>query len=64
MLSQRIYKRRIKDSQLQVRIDRTLKLRLKRAGNATDTPPAQIVREAIKEKLDRLAEQYPDLRAA
>jgi predicted DNA-binding protein len=35
--------------------------RLTRASAATDRPAAQIVREAIKEKLDQLALEYPQI---
>jgi predicted DNA-binding protein len=35
--------------------------RLYRASNATDRPASQIVREAIREKLDRLAAEFPQI---
>jgi predicted DNA-binding protein len=38
--------------------------RLKRASAATDRPAAQIVREAIKEKLDQLAQEFPQIDTA
>lgn len=37
--------------------------RLKRASVATDRPASQIVREAIKDKLDELAVKYPQIDA-
>jgi predicted DNA-binding protein len=37
--------------------------RLNRASVATDRPAAQIVREAIKEKLDQLAMEFPQIDA-
>lgn len=37
--------------------------RLSRAAIHTDRPAAQIVREAIKEKLDELARQFPQIDA-
>jgi len=38
--------------------------RLNRASTTTDRPAAQIVREAIREKLDRLAAEFPQIDAA
>ncbi|HKQ90863.1 MAG TPA: ribbon-helix-helix protein, CopG family [Blastocatellia bacterium] len=38
--------------------------RLNRASIATDRPAAQIVREAIREKLDQLAAEFPQIDAA
>jgi len=38
--------------------------RLNRASVATDRPAAQIVREAIKEKLDQLAQEFPQIDVA
>ena len=38
--------------------------RLTRASEATDRPAAQIVREAIKEKLDQLAIEFPQIDAS
>lgn len=35
--------------------------RLFRASRATDRPAAQIVREAIREKLDELAAKHPQI---
>ena len=35
--------------------------RLRRASAATDRPASQIVREAIKEKLDELAVEFPQI---
>jgi predicted DNA-binding protein len=35
--------------------------RLNRASVATDRPAAQIVREAIREKLDQLATEFPQI---
>jgi predicted DNA-binding protein len=35
--------------------------RLNRASVATDRPAAQIVREAIREKLDQLAAEFPQI---
>lgn len=37
--------------------------RLRRASEATDRPAAQIAREAINEKLDELAERFPEINA-
>jgi predicted DNA-binding protein len=38
--------------------------RLNRASVATDRPAAQIVREAIREKLDQLATEFPQIDTA
>jgi predicted DNA-binding protein len=38
--------------------------RLNRASVATDRPAAQIVREAIREKLDQLAAEFPQIDTA
>lgn len=38
--------------------------RLKRASAATDRPASQIVREAIREKLDQLAVEFPQINEA
>lgn len=38
--------------------------RLKRASVVTDRPASQIVREAIREKLDQLAVEFPQIDAA
>jgi predicted DNA-binding protein len=38
--------------------------RLNRASAATDRPAAQIVREAIREKLDQLAQEFPQIDTA
>jgi predicted DNA-binding protein len=38
--------------------------RLIRASVATDRPAAQIVREAIREKLDQLAMEFPQIDAS
>ena len=38
--------------------------RLNRASVVMDRPAAQIVREAIREKLDRLAAEFPQIDAA
>ena len=35
--------------------------RLKRASDITDRPASQIAREAIGEKLDELAEKFPQI---
>lgn len=35
--------------------------RLKRASDVMDRPAAQIAREAINEKLDELAERFPQI---
>jgi predicted transcriptional regulator len=45
------------------KISETLVARLRAAAKALDTSASSIAREAITEKLDALAEKYPELRA-
>jgi predicted DNA-binding protein len=53
-----------KDKVIFVRSDRQLDKRIRKAAQLLDRPAAQIVREAIKAELDRLSEQFPELKAA
>jgi predicted transcriptional regulator len=48
-----------KDARLHLRASSDLAERLRRASEITDMPTSQIMREAVVEKLARLAEQYP-----
>ncbi len=50
-----------KTEKLQIRATGDFIDRLNRAAGATDRPAAQIVREAIGEKLDELAKQFPQI---
>jgi predicted transcriptional regulator len=52
-----------KAGRLQVRTNEALDRRLDKAREVTDRPVSQIVREAITEKLDRLAKRHPELLA-
>lgn len=56
--------KKTKSKMLFIRSDRDLEQRLKRAARILDRPMSQIIREAMKEKLDQLAEIHPELKAA
>lgn len=47
-----------------VKADNDLRRRLKKASQAADVPMSQIVRDAIKQRLDEMATVYPELKAA
>ncbi len=51
-----------KNDTLQIRTETQLRERLKATAKVLDIPASQIVREAISEKLARLAETRPELR--
>lgn len=44
-------------------VDVPLMERLRRASVIVDQPASQIMRQALREKLDRLAEQFPQIDA-
>jgi predicted DNA-binding protein len=48
-----------KDTRLHLRASADLVERLKLASSITDKPTSQIMREAVNEKLTRLAKKYP-----
>lgn len=50
-----------KEKRLNVRTDKLTLAKLNKAAKVTDIPYAQIVREAVKEKLSALAEQHPEI---
>lgn len=52
-----------KDKLIQFRTSDDLRKRLAIASAITDVPKSQIVREAINEKLARLAKTHPELAA-
>jgi len=51
-----------KDTRLYIRASGDHKERLNKASEILDTPASQIVREAIDEKLSKLAKRHPELR--
>jgi len=51
-----------KDEALYLRVDKPFFERLRRAADVADRSMSQIVREAVKEKLDVLARKHPELR--
>jgi len=51
-----------KDKLLNFRVSEDFSERLNRAAQILHIPYSQIVREAVNEKLERLAEQHPELR--
>lgn len=53
-----------KNNVIFVKADNDLRRRLKKASQVVDLTMSQIVREAIKHRLDELAIQYPELKAA
>jgi len=53
--------RQKKDTLWNFRASDDLLERLSRAAAATDRPASQIVREAIREKLDQLAVEFPEI---
>ena len=57
-------KKLTKDRMIFLRADSTLTGRLERASELTDRPSSQLVREAINEKLNKLARRFPELKAA
>jgi predicted transcriptional regulator len=44
------------------RLDRQLDQRMRKASEVLEKPVSQILREAIKAELDRLARKHPELR--
>ena len=59
-----IMKREKKTEVIFVKTDKTFAKRIQRAALLTDTSISALTREALREKLDRLAERYPQLAAA
>jgi len=51
-----------KDTRLYMRASSELRERLDKASEVLDTPASQIIREAIDEKLAKLAKRHPALR--
>jgi len=47
-----------------VKADKNLARRLQKAALLTDTTISALTRQAVREKLDQLAEKYPQLAAA
>jgi predicted transcriptional regulator len=57
-------KREPKTEVIFVKADKSLAKRLQKAALLTDTTMSALTREAVREKLDQLAEKYPQLAAA
>ena len=55
---------KLKDTKINIRVSRELAERLSKASQVTERPASQIAREAVSEKLNQLAEQFPQLAAA
>jgi predicted transcriptional regulator len=53
-----------KDRVIFVRADADLTERLEKAAELLDRPGSQLVREAVNEKLNKLARRFPELKAA
>jgi predicted DNA-binding protein len=51
-----------KDKLLNFRVSEEFSERLNKASEILDIPYSQIVREAVNEKLERLAKRHPELR--
>lgn len=57
-------KRELKTEVIFVKTDKNLARRLQKAALLTDTTISALTREAVREKLDQLAQKYPQLAAA
>jgi len=57
-------KREPKTEVIFVKADKSLAKRLQKAALLTDTSMSALTREAVREKLDQLAQKYPQLAAA
>jgi hypothetical protein len=57
-------KRERKTEVIFVKADKPFVKRLQRAALLTDTSVSALTREALREKLERLADKYPQLAAA
>jgi predicted transcriptional regulator len=57
-------KREPKTEVIFVKADKSLAKRLQKAALLTDTTMSALTREAVREKLDQLAQKYPQLAAA
>lgn len=57
-------KRERKTEVIFVKADKSLARRLQKAALLTDTTISAFTRQAVREKLDQLAEKYPQLAAA
>jgi predicted transcriptional regulator len=57
-------KREPKTEVIFVKADKSLAKRLQKAALLTDTTMSALTREAVREKLDQLAQKYPQLAVA